>query len=89
MAGARSATAFDPSPRIRLISPRLASVGAKELHKRDVKLLKSLERVHFLRGRDARPDVGDLTRSTPRKLPSMSTGLKVAPTLNRFGAGEK
>jgi hypothetical protein len=52
MAGARSATAFAPSPRIRLISPRLASDGAKELHKRDVKLLKSLERAHFLRGRD-------------------------------------
>jgi hypothetical protein len=52
MAGARSATAFAPSSRIRLISPRLASVGAKELHKIDVKLLKSLESAHFLRGRD-------------------------------------
>jgi hypothetical protein len=50
------------SSRIRLTSPRLASVGAKELHKRDVKVLKSLERVNFCAGRDARPDFWDAER---------------------------
>jgi hypothetical protein len=61
MAGARSATVV-LRPRVRLISPRLASVGAKELHKRNVKLLKSLERVNFRAGRDARPNFGDAER---------------------------
>jgi hypothetical protein len=83
MAGARSATAFAPSSRIRLISPRLTAAGAKELHKRDVKLLKSLERVNFCAGRDARPDFGDAERqrldeANAAKAAVDEHGLKVA-----------
>jgi hypothetical protein len=53
------------------------------LHKRDVKLLKSLERVNFCAGRDARPDFGDAERqrldeANAAKAAVDEHGLKVA-----------